>query len=337
MVSNRYNVCICGGGNISHSLAAAFGRYANVGIFTRRPEEWSRKLEYRIADCSWTKTIGEIIVSDNPAMVNTAKVIIIALPRFAVEQELLMIEPHLHSGQAIVFIPAPPGLEKVIDKLGCRDVEVIGFQRVPFISRISQYGKSVCIGTVRSCSRVAFSDTKRISYWKDYFEKNIGGRVERLHSFSSFTFSNSNPLLHPSRLVELLRNNAYETCPLFYAEWGDMASRLYIAADKEMYEVYKVYDPESAKRDYESVLDHYCVNTEVDLTNKIRSIEAFKKILSPYRRYEDNLWRPDFDSRYFTEDIPYGTEIILDKASLVGIETPTIKYLVSEIERHISI
>ena len=35
-------------------------------------------------------------------------------------------------------------------------------------------------------------------------------------------------------------------------------------------------------------------------------------------------WIPDFNSRYFTEDFPFGLEYIRDLAREYGISTPTI-------------
>lgn len=38
----------------------------------------------------------------------------------------------------------------------------------------------------------------------------------------------------------------------------------------------------------------------------------------------ENGWMPDFSSRYFTEDFPYGLKIIKDLAEKEGIATPCI-------------
>lgn len=326
-------VCVCGGGNIGHSLVAAFGRHEDVGILTRSPDAWSRKLQYQIGSDVVYETKGRVIATDNPSIVKNASVIIIALPRFAIEEELSSIEPFLHQGQAVVFVPAPAGLESVAERLGEYGVEVVGFQRVPFISRIKEYGKSVGMGAVRSLSKLAVSEGGKKEVWKKYFEATIGGEIEFLASFMSFTFSNSNPLLHPARLVELLQRESYEKCPLFYAEWGDLASELYVAADEEMRKVFEACDPDAARLDYESALEHYGVSNWNELTEKIRSIQAFKTIVAPYKKCEDNLWRPDYTSRYYTEDVPYGTCIIQQYARKVGISTTVIDMLVSKVTK----
>lgn len=334
MMENKQKVCVCGGGNIGHSLVVAFGMHDDVNVLTRRPDAWSEHLLYQIADGVCEKTRGRVVASSDASIISESTIVIIALPRFAIEEELVKLEPWLHAGQTLVFVPAPAGMEGIVERMANKGVEVIGFQRVPYVARIREYGKFVWMGTLRSVSKLAISNLDRKHYWKDFFEQSIGGEVSFLSSFLSFTFSNSNPLLHPARLVELLSNNeGYRKCPYFYAEWGDRASELYVSADDEMRKVFETYSHEAMMTDYESALVHYEVNDILDLSKKIRSIKSLHDILAPYCRANDGLWYPDFSSRYFTEDIPYGTKIIQRYARKFGVVTPVIDMLISKVSR----
>lgn len=69
--------------------------------------------------------------------------------------------------------------------------------------------------------------------------------------------------------------------------------------------------------------DYYESNDASTLTHKIRSIPAFKTILSPMRGECDG-YIPDLSSRYFTEDFECGTFYIRDTARLKGVDTPVI-------------
>ena len=183
---------------------------------------------------------------------------------------------------------------------------------------------------------MAFSRPEISGFWLDFISSRFGCKVGALSSFLTFTFSSSNPLIHPSRLVELLKGGecgVYRTCPYFYAEWTDESSELYIKADEEMLAVFKAYSEEAAEKDYESALVHYESTNAVELTRKFRSITALKPILAPWKLNDAGLWEPDFSSRYFTEDVPYGTRIIQDHARRVGLPTPTIDYLVDTITK----
>ncbi len=331
MMDPSPKVCICGGGNIGHSLVAAFARYEDVSVLTRRPDAWAEHISCTIGDKSSGPSAHSVIASSDPAIVAGSDLVIIALPRFAVREELDKIAAHLREGQSVALVPAIAGVDDIVSELSLKGVETIAFQRVPFISRIEEYGRSVKMGAVRAIHKLMLSNTARCEYWSEYFSARLGGKVEFLNSFLTFTFSNSNPLLHPSRLVELLQggdNGVYTECPYFYAGWGDVASELYYKADKEMHFVIKSLNDSGAERDYESVFEHYEVGSIKALTEKIRSISAFKTILAPWTEDESGLWHPDFTSRYFTEDVPYGTKIIQGYARKANVETPTIDYLV---------
>ena len=59
------------------------------------------------------------------------------------------------------------------------------------------------------------------------------------------------------------------------------------------------------------------------MTEKIRGIKAFQGILSPMTRCEGG-WVPDFSSRYFTSDFPFGLKIVKDLAAAFEMSAPNI-------------
>lgn len=327
--------CICGGGNIAHSVAAALACFRPVAVLTRQPEKWSSRLVIEWEDGKFQECKHPIFSTSDASIVSGAKFVFICLPRFAIDDLLLKIDAHIKAGQVVVFCPAPAGLSEVVRRFSARGVGVIGLQRVPYVARIKEYGRCVWMGAIRSENRFASSSAELAALWKDYFEGHfVGGRACPLNSFLTLTFSNSNPLLHPSRLVELLRNGkdgVYSKCPYFYAEWTDRSSELYVNADAEMFEVFKAFSSEAAAADYESALSHYESSTPAELTRKIRGIASLRPILAPWKQLDSGLWAPDFSSRYFTEDIPFGTKVIQKYARKVGVKTPTIDYLVNAI------
>lgn len=326
-------ICICGGGNIAHALAAVFSERESVSVFTRFPERWGDRISYEVES---SNTMRECRYKLNPThdlkFVAAAECLVVCVPRFAMRDLLNTIDSAVHCGQTVFFIPGPAGMEEIVGGYLARGIDTVGFQRSPFVARIREYGHSVWVSCARSVSRLAFSRAEIAEQWIRFAESMIGGRMETLSSFLTFTFSNSNPLLHPCRLVELLkggRNGVYDNCPFFYRDWTDASSRLYIQADREMYRAFMTYASEADVADYESVLSHYEAATPEELTTKIRGIESLRAIAAPWKRDADDLWRPDFTSRYFTEDAPYGTRVIRDYATAKHIQTPTIDFLIS--------
>lgn len=71
------------------------------------------------------------------------------------------------------------------------------------------------------------------------------------------------------------------------------------------------------------LLDYYESVDAKTLTSKIKSIPAFQSIKSPMKKISDG-WIPDFPSRYFTEDFPFGLRYIKDVAKSQSVNTPFI-------------
>lgn len=338
MEKDNPRVCICGGGNIGHSLAAVLSEYGPVSVFTRQLERWADRLEYEKGDAREKHVCAyPLRATDDLSAVSGADCVFVCLPRFAVPDLLKRIDPALHSGQTVIFCPAPAGMNAIVDGYSARGIDTVGIQRVLYISRIREYGHSVWISDVsKAVIKLAFSRPDISDFWLKFVSGRFGCKVGRLASFLTFTFSSSNPLIHPSRLVELLKggdHGVYPACPYFYAEWTDASSELYIRADEEMLAVFRAYSEEAAKTDYESALVHYESTNAAELTRKFRSISSLKPILAPWKQSAAGLWEPDYSSRYFTEDVPYGTKVIQEYARRAGVPTPTIDFLVDAITK----
>ena len=71
-----------------------------------------------------------------------------------------------------------------------------------------------------------------------------------------------------------------------------------------------------------TVLDYYESTDAASLTRKLCSIAAFQGIPSPMRVCQDGRYEPDFNSRYFTEDFPYGLRFARDVARQNGVACP---------------
>ena len=328
------NVCIYGDGHIAHSLAAKITDYLPATVLLRFDKHWNRRLAYNQAGISHESSC-EIKVTTDMCVVQNADIVFIALPQFAFEGALDRLGPYLHRGQVVVAIPAPAKMNEYAKRLEEVGAQVVGFQRVPYISRIVKYGEQVQISEDRSEHKCVVSDPTMKGVWQNFTTTWFGGKVSFLSSFSVFAFNNSNPLLHPSRLVVLFRDWRdcfFTTNPLFYAEWTDESSELYIAADREMREVMAKCPDIDLEHDYESVLEHYGVKSAHELTEKIRSIPPFRSITLPMKEESGKLV-PDFSSRYFTEDVEFGTKVIQAIARRVNVQTPTIDMLIAGVER----
>ena len=323
------NVCVYGGGNVAHSLAAKISQTQPVTVITRQPAGWNRRMSFEQAGKVF-EPLFDVLATDDVETAAAADLVFVALPQFAIQEAVDRLSRVLRRSATVVLVPAPAMSVCVMRQLSAIGVNVVGFQRVPYISRIAEYGKCVRISPDRAVHRIAFSNDSQAEALGEEFMRWFGGSVSCLSSFLTFLFNNSNPLLHPSRMVVLFRNwreRLYPENPPFYAEWTDESSELYVAADREMLSIMRIVDPTGAcECDYESVLSHYGVSSAAELTGKLRSIPSFKSIRSPMKE-QDGRWTPDFSSRYFVEDVDIGLAGIVHCASRSHIDVPVLNGL----------
>lgn len=156
---------------------------------------------------------------------------------------------------------------------------------------------------------------------QEWFERPI----KVLKNYYEASLTNSNPLLHTSRLYMMFggqnEGKVYPRMQLFYEEWTEAAAELYIKMDEEFFELLKVLPV--SKGFLPTVLDYYESYDAKSLASKLSSIQGFKGIPSPMIEVEDG-WVADYSSRYFIEDFPYGLKHIWQLAHEKAISCPNI-------------
>jgi len=335
-------ICICGGGNLGHVVAtmlAAQGEYT-VNIFTNRPQLWSHRLCVELPDGSQSKGDISTISSQADVAAGNADIVLLCLPGFLIKENIDKIVPHLKPSAVVGSIVSSTGFFFEAMKNIPEGHALFGFQRVPYIARTIEYGhKSALLGFKPSLN-VSIERCSDSNNLREELEKMFTTPVRLLNNYYEASLTNSNPLLHPARLYGLWnkwsKGTVYDRIPYFYEEWDEFSAELYINMDNEFQQLLRKLPVEEGC--IPSVLDYYESKDAASLARKLRSIEAFKGILSPMKA-EENGFVPDFKSRYFTEDFPYGLRFIKELAEEKKINTPYInkvyswgsKFLSSEI------
>lgn len=322
------NITICGGGNLGHVCAGflASQRENSVSLLTTKPNIWSKSIN--VVDCNGKTFHGYLKhISNKPSeVIPDAEIVLICLPGYAIGNELEAIAPFLTNDCWIGTVVSSTGFFFEAFKHLPKCQPLFGFQRVPFISRIISYGREAELKGYKDSLCIAVEQTNEKDSIRSKLEKLFRVPVKLLSSHYEVSLSNSNPLLHTSRLYTMLRDwkpeMSYDRNPGFYSEWTMEASKLYIAMDVEFQDLLKVLGV--TKGSIPSVLDYYeCADAE-SLTSKLRSIPAFQGILSPMTLNESGKFEPDFKSRYFVEDFFYGMRFIIKTAHKYGLSLPTI-------------
>ena len=319
-------ICICGGGNLGHVCAGFLAnRGHQVSILTTKPERWDLELKIVAPDQTFIGRLTHVTSKPEEA-IPQAEMILICLPGFAIRKELVSIKPYLPKDCLVGSVVSSTGFFFEAFEVLPSNIPLFGFQRVPFISRIIEYGKEAELKGYKETLHVAIEHTKDKESIRYQLEKLFETPVSIAESFYEVSLSDSNPLLHPARLYTMWKDwqpgMVYPRNPQFYAEWTVEASALLIQMDDEFQHLLKTLGlkPDSIP----TILDYYESTDEVSLTQKLHDIKAFQGISSPMKEVVGGFV-PNFSSRYFAEDFPYGMRFIVETAHKQHIKIPTIE------------
>lgn len=317
-------VCICGGGSLAHVCAGVLSSQPEeVNIFTRKPESWSHEIE--VTDLNGKVYIGNLnIISDKQEeALRDCDIIFLCLPGFAIESTLESIKPFVDNA-VVGSIVCSTGFFFAAHRVLGENAYLFGFQRVPYIARTVEYGHSANLLGYKPQLAIAVENVEEKETFRQLVETLWMTPVKLLVSHYEVSLTNSNPILHTGRLYSMWQDwdgEVYDHNILFYKEWTDSASQMLIDMDAEFMQLLDMLPV--AKGAIPSLLEYYESHDAESLTRKITSIPAFQNITSPMKEV-DGGWVPDFESRYFTEDFPYGLKFIVELAKEKNINCPIL-------------
>lgn len=324
-------ICICGGGALGLVVASVLSntRQLTVHMLTAHPQNWSHTIEAKDQDGKIYQGILDKISSNPADVIPYSDIVLLCMPGFLIEQTLKKIKPYITS-QVIGSIVSSTGFFFRAHEILDNKTSLFGFQRVPYIARVEEYGHRAALLGYKKQLYIACENLP--DDFTEQWSALLRTPISPLQSYLEASLSNSNPLLHPARLYGLWHNWDGQTYPeqeLFYAHWDKYSSEIYIAMDNEFQQLCK-----NLNVHVQPVLEYYESTDAESLTRKLNSIEAFKTIFAPMKKTEKG-WVPDFKSRYFTEDFPFGLQIVRDLAVKSKIETPVIDSVLAWGEKYL--
>jgi len=323
------NISVIGGGNLGSLIAANLSLVSDVTVtlWTRKPDKFIEKLLVVDKEKGTEYYSAEVIITDQVKVaISNADVIFCAVPSFAYETYVLQLVPYIKKAALLGFVPGSGGAEFLCRELLPNSTVIFGLQRVPYICRNIKYGEICGCYSTRNMLFAASIPLEATKYICDLMKHLFKIPCTALHNFLELTLVPSNAILHTSRLYQMFRlsdNYSYTYNPLFYYEWDNEASELLLSCDSELQNICQSFG-ELNLSGIVSLKEYYGVNTPTQLTEKMKSISAFKDILSPMVERSSGKWEPDLQSRYFTEDFPYGLAVIKGFANIAKINTPVI-------------
>ena len=317
---HRKSIAVIGGGNIGTQFACIFSSKGfNVSVYTSRPHEWHHDIETFSDDGSITKGYVHLVSDSIEEVLRDREVIFVTYPAFMFRKLSEMIYPHIHTKVFIGVIPGTGGAEFAFSKCMDKGAVLFGIQRVPSVARIITYGKSVRTEGKRSRLKLSAIPQNESQYAAALMSEVFDMPCDVLSGYLNVTLTPSNPILHTSRLCTLFHDYSdgmiYPENPLFYGSWNDESSRLLFKLDNELQRICELLEGFDLS-EVKSLRLHYESNTPEQLTQKIQSIKSLNKLRSPMKECAGGFI-PDFDSRYFTADFPFGLAIIESIAELL--------------------
>ena len=136
-------ICICGGGNLGHVCAGFLAnRGHQVSILTTKPERWNQTIEIAAPEGTFRGQLT-LVTAKPEEVIPQADIVLICLPGFAIHEEMLQIKPFLSENSIVGSVVSSTGFFFEAFKVLPTYITLFGFQRVPFISRIIEYGRKV--------------------------------------------------------------------------------------------------------------------------------------------------------------------------------------------------
>lgn len=232
-------ICICGGGNLGHVCAGFFASQDDlqVSLLTTKPERWSRYLDVVDVHGKTYKGKLERISSEPKDVIPEADIVLVCLPGFAIHEVLCSIKSWLDKKSWVGTVVSSTGFFFEAMKVLPPNQPLFGFQRVPFISRIINYGHVAELKGYKESLNVAVEQAENKEIIRAILEKLLNTPTKLLDSYYEVSLSNSNPLLHTARLYTMWKDwkpgVSYDNNPEFYCDWTIEASELLIAMDDE--------------------------------------------------------------------------------------------------------
>lgn len=280
-------ICIAGGGALGHVIAGyiAAKEQHKVVMLTRKPDKWSDLLTIYGPHNEIMKGRLASITDNAQEACRDVDIVLLCLPGFAIAEELQRISKYLSARTYVGSVVCSSGFFFDAFRYLPEMQPLFGFQRVPFIARIKEYGQSAYILGKKNALHLAVEHSDKPEAIKQAIEEMLYGPIHLLGSHYEASLTNSNPLLHTARLYSLWKDYeegmVYQQQPLFYHDWTVETSELLIAMDEEFQLLCDKIG--IRKGSIPPLLEYYESDNAETLTRKIKSIPAFAGLKAPMR------------------------------------------------------
>ena len=359
------SVCIVGGGNAAHVLAALLpyqgyetrmfcpyndqAEQINIGLLEQDGFMHATFASHN-QPSGLIKGKPLLVSKEAKEVIPSSDVLLCALPSFTYTSTVTDIKPYLHEGQTVVVTPGQGGFDWIAEDILGTDllskITVVGLMPMPFNCRISEFGKHVHVQELKKNYSTGVMPKSAFDKSKQMIEDMIGGSVLSAGegTFLECSMFPINAIIHPSRLFTLLSSwedgKVLDENPLFYEDFTAEGSKCMDETNKELIEIGKGLTAKGVPVDIPHIFDWlacYVYNEAKDsnLQRFFQTNAAYKGFRCPLiPAKEGKGFVPDFTNRYFTEDIPCGLCLYKGLADIAEVETPKIDSIIEYCQKY---
>ncbi|EDQ91335.1 uncharacterized protein MONBRDRAFT_1409, partial [Monosiga brevicollis MX1] len=348
-------ITVCGGGNAAHVAAGRLvsgtrWHGADVKLFFSFEDEAKRFREGCERNGGVTVTTKEstykgmpIAITADPAEgVAGSDVILMITPAFAHEPILKQIAPHVAEGAFVGAIPGPGGFDLLAqhalgDTMQEKDITLFAGTSLPWACRFTAYGEACSLLGSKSNVPVTIKpqseDKAQVSLLDILNQVHIGTDFPVRGHFLNTTLWPTNAVIHPGVSYGIWHDwdgKPLTEAPLFYQNCNEFTGQVLSKLSDEIMLCKKVIEQRTGAdmgslmhiNDY--MIDCYGHSiSDKSATHRIFATnDAFRGLTAPMTTLEDGTMVPNFNMRYFTEDLPHGLAVLRNIAELCEVETP---------------
>ncbi|XP_031563177.1 tauropine dehydrogenase-like [Actinia tenebrosa] len=361
--SKPTKLVICGGGNGAHAWAgiASSQPDTDVCVLTLshdKVERWSNSLKehdftvnlYSKGECyKKLKTKPRLVTKKPEEVIPGCDVIGLVMAAVVHEKYLEAMKPFIEPGMVLVALPGQSGFEfQVRQALGevSKEITIFNFISLPWATRIVEFGKSCDVRGIKSSLAGAIQRSLKEapmdpcstvqSLFGEYPVLKIKGHLLGASLMSVGAY------MHLSILYDCWSNwdgePLDELPPPFYLSISEKGAQLMSDMSDEVVaigEAVAEQSPETDMSQVQHIHDWYNRCYDKDIVDKttlytcIKTNNAYKGLTQPMVKTEKGKFVPDFEYRYFTEEIPYGIIVMRGIAEVVGVATPHIDKVIT--------
>ncbi len=261
---------------------------------------------------------------------------LLCLPSFVEPAILTKIIPFLDEDTFIGSIPGPGGFnwtaQYLLDKTQ-KKATIFGMGAIPWMCKIAKYGEEVKVLGTKTINGQVSVPAHRAPEVSELMGNLLKMPVLNIENFLQITLNPGNQLLHPGITYSMFRDwdgTPLPEPPLFYEDITQEATDILQQMSDELMMLRFALEKRIPNLHLSAVLPlaisiqagyGAAVIDRTSLRSTIATNLAYAGIRTPMNQVEDG-WVPNYQSRFFLEDIPYGVVVLKGLAELAGVPTP---------------